>query len=89
MGRVRISLRLEGAHCEAVDLLRPADTMSDIVATLLYPVTDRPYRELYELVSGVERGAAAGSDRCRAPLAHQSRRIVTGVPRRALRVSTS
>jgi thymidylate synthase ThyX len=34
---------------DAVDLLRPTDTPSDIVATLLYPVTDRPYRELYEL----------------------------------------
>lgn len=40
-----------GAHCEAVDLLKPADTMSDIVATLLYPATERPYRELYEMVS--------------------------------------
>jgi thymidylate synthase ThyX len=39
-----------GANCEAVDLLKPADTMSDIVATLLYPATDRPYRELYETV---------------------------------------
>jgi hypothetical protein len=34
---------------DAVDLLKPADTLSDIVATLLYPATDRPYRELYEL----------------------------------------
>ena len=32
-----------------VDLLKPADTAADIVATLLYPVTDRPYRELYEM----------------------------------------
>lgn len=32
-----------------VDLLKPADTLCDIVATLLYPVTDRPFRELYEL----------------------------------------
>lgn len=32
-----------------VDLLRPADTAADIAATLLYPVTDRPFRELYEL----------------------------------------
>lgn len=32
-----------------VDLLKPADTPADIVATLLYPVTDRPYRELYEI----------------------------------------
>jgi thymidylate synthase ThyX len=41
-----------GSSCESVDLFKPADTMSDIVATLLYPATDRPYRELYELVSG-------------------------------------
>src|SRR5579863_5472141 len=31
-----------------VDLLRPAHVPSDIAATLLYPVTDRPYRQLYE-----------------------------------------
>jgi thymidylate synthase ThyX len=34
---------------EPVDLMKPAETVSDIVATLLYPVTDRPYRQLYEL----------------------------------------
>lgn len=33
----------------AVDLIKPTDTEADIVATLLYPVTHRPYRELYEL----------------------------------------
>ncbi len=36
---------------EAVDLMKPAETMADIVATLLYPVTDRPYRDLYELAA--------------------------------------
>jgi len=41
----------QGTDYEAVDLLRPADTMSDIVATLLYSVTDRPYRELYQTVA--------------------------------------
>ncbi len=35
---------------DPVDLLKPTDAMSDIVATLLYPVTDRPYRLLYEQV---------------------------------------
>jgi thymidylate synthase ThyX len=42
---------------ERVDLLKPSDTAADIVATLLYPVTDRPYRELYEfaLAMGVDR----------------------------------
>jgi thymidylate synthase ThyX len=32
-----------------VDLMRPACVPADVVATLLYPVTDRPFRELYEL----------------------------------------
>src|SRR5579871_4327065 len=34
---------------EAVDLLKPSDTMADVVATLLYPVTHESYRSLYEL----------------------------------------
>ncbi len=39
-------------HCaEAVDLMKPADAAADIVATLLYPVTDRAYRELYQLAA--------------------------------------
>ena len=38
-------------------MLKPADTLADIVATLLYPVTDWPYRELYE--TGVVPGAPA------------------------------
>ena len=40
-----------GACADAVDLLKPSDTMADIVATLLYPLTNRPYRELYDLAS--------------------------------------
>ena len=35
-----------------VDLVRPTDTPADIVATLLYPVTDRSFRELYEMARG-------------------------------------
>jgi thymidylate synthase ThyX len=31
-----------------VDVLRPGNVLADIAATLLYPVTDRPFRELYE-----------------------------------------
>jgi len=34
-----------------VDLLRPREVAADVVATLLYPVTNRTYRELYELAS--------------------------------------
>ena len=37
------------ATAERVDLLRPTQTSADIVATLLYPVTDRPFRDLYEI----------------------------------------
>jgi thymidylate synthase ThyX len=42
-----------------VDLLRPAVAAADIAATLLYPVTDRPFRELYDT-------ACAWSERQRA-----------------------
>lgn len=41
-----------GVAAEPVDLLRPADVPADVAATLLYPVTDRPFRELYELARG-------------------------------------
>jgi thymidylate synthase ThyX len=34
-----------------VDLIRPVNVPADIAATLLYPVTDRPFRELYQLAS--------------------------------------
>jgi len=34
---------------EQVDLIKPTEVVSDIVATLLYPVTNRSYRELYGL----------------------------------------
>jgi len=34
-----------------VDLLKPADTLPDIVATLLYPETNIPFRALYDVVS--------------------------------------
>ncbi len=34
---------------DLVDLVKPDDTHSEIVATLLYPVTERSFRELYDL----------------------------------------
>jgi len=40
-----------GAEVDDVDLLRPSVPAADIVATLLYPVTERPYRELYDLAA--------------------------------------
>ena len=38
-----------GLQVDAVDLLRPTSVAADIAATLLYPVTDRPFRELYQM----------------------------------------
>jgi thymidylate synthase ThyX len=40
-----------GTPCR-IDLLHPVHVAADIAATLLYPVTDRPFRELYELACG-------------------------------------
>jgi len=39
----------QSGQVETVDLLKPADTLSDFVATLLYPVTSWPYRDLYQM----------------------------------------
>jgi thymidylate synthase ThyX len=38
-----------GQETGRVDLVRPTNVPADIAATLLYPVTARPFRELYEL----------------------------------------
>jgi thymidylate synthase ThyX len=38
-----------GNEADRVDLIRPGNVPADIAATLLYPVTARPFRELYEL----------------------------------------
>lgn len=40
------------ASMEPVTVVRPTHTHSDIAATLLFPVTDRPYHELYEIAAG-------------------------------------
>ena len=41
-----------GFQVDCVDLVRPLHVSADIVATLLYSVTDRPFRELYETTAG-------------------------------------
>jgi thymidylate synthase ThyX len=43
----------------AVDLIHPTETLADIAATLLYPVTDRPFRELYDMTRGWSRARQA------------------------------
>ncbi|HUQ90117.1 MAG TPA: FAD-dependent thymidylate synthase [Bryobacteraceae bacterium] len=40
-----------GLEGKRVDLLKPLDEVTEIAATLLYPVTDRPYRELRQIVA--------------------------------------
>ncbi|HML17485.1 MAG TPA: FAD-dependent thymidylate synthase, partial [Bryobacteraceae bacterium] len=42
----------DGASTDCVTVVRPAHTHADIAATLLFPVTDRPYRDLYEITTG-------------------------------------
>jgi thymidylate synthase ThyX len=46
-----LTVRRPETPLEDVDLLKPGETMADIVATLLYPVTDWPFRVLYETAS--------------------------------------
>lgn len=41
-----------GDSAASVDVLRPADAAAEIAATLLYPVSSHPFRELYELARG-------------------------------------
>ena len=41
-----------GSEPGRVDLVHPTETTADIAATLLYPVTDRSFRELYEMARG-------------------------------------
>jgi thymidylate synthase ThyX len=43
--------RADPSSIDDVDLVKPTDTAADMVATLLYPVTDWPYRELYSMAS--------------------------------------
>jgi thymidylate synthase ThyX len=60
---------------EAVDLLRPDNVHAEVAATLLYPATERPFRELYELAQDWPASrrnevidAALGADRRRSEL---------------------
>jgi len=62
----------EPHYTEAVDLSTPADTLADIVATLLYPVTERPYRDLYE--QALTWSAARKNEVIEVALSSRSRR---------------
>ncbi len=47
------------AEPDTVDLLQPSSVAADIAATLLYPVTDRPFRELYEWAAAASAAVRA------------------------------
>jgi thymidylate synthase ThyX len=49
----RQNLRPSTASPDDVDLLKPSDTEADIVATLLYPVTQAPFRALYDTATAM------------------------------------
>ena len=63
--------RAVGVEPGDMDLLKPTHTPADIVATLLYPVTNRPFRELYEWACGVS--AAVREEVIGAALASRTR----------------
>jgi thymidylate synthase ThyX len=47
---VRQNLEVPPCEVPAVDLLKPDDTLTEIAATLLYPVSNCPFRAIYETV---------------------------------------
>lgn len=55
-----------------VDVLQPVNVLADIAATLLYPVTDRPFRALYKLACNWSK--AVSMEVVEAALESRSRR---------------
>ena len=49
------NLSVPAYEAPRVDLLRPADALTEIAATLLYPVCDAPFRGIYETVDAWSR----------------------------------
>jgi thymidylate synthase ThyX len=56
----RQNLSIPAFDAPRVDLLKPADALTEIAATLLYPVCSQPFRAIYEAVRGW--GAALKSE---------------------------
>jgi thymidylate synthase ThyX len=44
------NLKVPQADVRRIELIRPTDTLTEIVATLLYPVCDQPFGAIYETV---------------------------------------
>lgn len=55
----RQNLTAEAFETPRVDLLKPDDTLTEIAATLLYPVCEHPFRAIYETVRGWSRARKA------------------------------
>jgi thymidylate synthase ThyX len=49
------NLSIAAQNCRRVDLLKPSDSLTEIAATLLYPVCAYSFRALYETVAGWSR----------------------------------
>ncbi len=65
-----------------VDLIKPDDVLTEIAATLLYPVCDHPFRAIYETVRGWSNERRGRSSRCRGQIARPPRRSAARIPRR-------
>ena len=52
----RENVSIPKSTVDDVDLLRPSDMHAEVAATLLYPVTDLPFRDLYELACAWSAG---------------------------------
>jgi thymidylate synthase ThyX len=46
------NLSVSPGEVRSVELIKPNDPLTEIAATLLYPVTDLPFRDLYDAVRG-------------------------------------
>jgi hypothetical protein len=53
------NLSVDAYDVPRVDLVRPDDVLTEIAATLLYPVCDEPFRGIYETVKGWSRARRA------------------------------
>jgi thymidylate synthase ThyX len=53
------NLTVEAIQTPGIDLLKPDDVLTEIAATLLYPVSAHPFRAIYETVRGWSRARKA------------------------------
>jgi len=66
------NLTVEAFDAPQVDLLKPDDMLTEIAATLLYPVCEHAFRAIYENRARLEPGAKSRGARISGPVARQS-----------------